>query len=179
MLTKKKQNDISATVANNYLVLSLPNAVEPVIWRKSLDEIGSTTFEVKKATKKDLYNLTLKKTKTTSETIASFDEKNDAIDALNAASDAFHNRGLSKSINTNTANQNEKQSSGGGTKWIYAIIALFIVIGLYIYMNSLIPEQNTFENNSASTAAPNTSPASPAAETGVPVSADDFLNSLQ
>lgn len=177
MLAKKKQNNISATVADDHLVLSLPNATEPVIWRKSLDQIGSATFEVKKASKEELYNLTLKKTKTTSETIASFSDKEDAVAALNAASNAFH---AGPAAAKPSANQNEPQK-GGRKKWLYALLALGIVIGLYMYMISLIPSQTVFTDGTGTTTnapAAARGPVTPES-TGVPVSADDFLNSLQ
>jgi hypothetical protein len=180
MLAKKKQNqnDISATVADDHLVLSLPTAIEPVIWRKSLKDIGSTTFEVKKAPKKDIYNLTLKKTKTTSETIASFDSKEDAVDALNAASKAFHNKDSSKKSSKSSNSADQNNASGGGKKWIYALIALLVSIGLYTYMSKLIPQETTFTNNNTASTSPNSGPITPDS-TGVPVSADDFLSNMQ
>jgi len=185
MLKKKKQShdDVSATVADNHLVLSLPNAVEPVIWRMALDKIGSATFEVKKATKDNQYNLKLKKTKTTSETIASFDSKEDAIDALNAASDAFHGQATATLANANNnvtahTDTHSNQASGGGKKWIFALVAALVVIGLYMYMTSLIPDVNEGIGKSPSQASSAPAAVTPQS-TGVPVSADDFLNSVQ
>ncbi|MEM7618126.1 MAG: hypothetical protein AAF244_01955 [Pseudomonadota bacterium] len=177
MLAKKKQNNISASVADEHLVLSLPNATEPVIWRKSLDQIGSASFEVKKASKEELYNLTLKKTKTTSETIASFTNKEDAVDALNAASNAFHAGPVTPKV---SANQNDSNPKGGRRKWLYALLALGIVIGLYMYMISLIPDQTIFTDSAGtSTSTPESRGPITPESTGVPVSADDFLDSLQ
>ena len=184
MLAKKKKgnNQVSATVADNHLVLSLPNAVEPIIWRKSLDKIGSATFEVKKSTTKGQYNLTLKKTKTTSETIAKFDNKDDAFAALNAASEAFHGNNITpkaqRSVNTNQQQvEYHAPKDSGGKKWLLVLIAALLVIGLYIYMGKIMPTQQIITNTSST---PATNSSVPAADTtGVPVSADDFFNSVQ
>jgi len=56
LLKNKSNSQMTATVADDHLVLSFPNAVEPIVWRKSLDKIGSATFEVKQETKKKNYN---------------------------------------------------------------------------------------------------------------------------
>jgi len=184
-LLKRKEvsNQITASVSDGYLVLSLPHAIEPVIWRQSLEKIGSATFEVKQG-KDDSYELTLKKTKTTSEAIASFDKKDDAIEALTAASNALHSKKSVKTtkVKEKTAKKSSdveelpKTESGEGQKWLIAVLAAIIVIGLYFYLTTLIPERNIgigTTNNAVTNAQPNNPN-----QTGVPVSADDFLSSF-
>lgn len=186
MLSKKKQNQnnaVTATVADDHLVLSLPNAVEPIIWRKSLEKIGSAIFEVKKAAGKEIFNLTLKKTKTSSEVIASFNDKEEAVVALNAASNAFHGRGAQNIAHSSTItpatvsaqSQVQQNPNNNAQKWILAAIAAAIVIGLYIYMMNIMPVPNVIGENQ--TGASNQGPVTPDS-TGVPVSADDFLSSM-
>lgn len=187
MLAKKKQNQnnsVTATVADDHLVLSLPNAIEPIIWRKSLEKIGSAIFEVKKAAGKETFNLTLKKTKASSEIIASFDNKDDAVTALNAASNAFHGRGtshntaISSTITPATVpaqSQGQQNPDNNGQKWILAAIAAAIVIGLYIYMMNTMPVPNVIGDTQ--TMATSQGPVTPDL-TGVPVSADDFLSGM-
>ena len=185
-LLKKKQNNngLAASVSEGYLVLSLPHAIEPVVWRQSLEKIGSALFEIKSG-KEDTFNLVLKKTKTTSDIIASFEDKEDAIDALNAASNALHskktvrmNAPIPKANNNNHDNKESSQSfSGEGQKWLVALLAAIIVIGMYYYLTTLMPERNF--GASVSTATQAGASSDNPNQTGVPVSADDFLNSFQ
>ncbi len=188
MLSKKKtnqNNSVTATVADDHLVLSLPNAIEPIIWRKSLEKIGSAIFEVKKAAGKEIYNLTLKKTKTSSEVIASFDEKDEAVVALNAASNAFHGRGHQNNVAATGStitpatvpaqSQVQQNPQNNGQKWIFAAMAAAVVIGLYLYMMNIMPVPNVMGDTQ--TGASIQGPVTPDS-TGVPVSADDFLNSM-
>jgi len=176
LLKNKSNSKMTATVADDHLVLSFPNAVEPIVWRKSLDKIGSATFEVKQEAKKKNYNLTLKKTKTTSEIIASFETKEEAINALNGASDALHGR--SKKSNSNQSPESGEGSSNEAKKWIFALLAAAVVVGLYYYMTTLIPAIPQEIGGGNTQAATSQGPVTPDA-TGVPVSADDFLNSMQ
>ncbi|MEM9470078.1 MAG: hypothetical protein AAF988_07935 [Pseudomonadota bacterium] len=184
-LLKKKQNNngLAASVSEGYLVLSLPHAIEPVVWRQSLEKIGSALFEIKSG-KDDAFNLVLKKTKTTSDIIASFEDKEEAIDALNAASNALHskktvriNKPAPKTNNDQNDEASPKSSSNEGQKWLVALLAAIIVIGMYYYLTTLMPDRtfgvgvNTAAQAGASSSNPN--------QTGVPVSADDFLNSFQ
>ncbi len=182
---KKQNNQVSATVADDYLILSLPNAVEPIIWRKSLEKIGSTTFEVKKVANKDQYNLTLQKTKTTSEKIATFDNKEDALLALNAASEAFHGHSKAPNLSKQTDNISAQSlqatpQKASSNKWLWLFIATIAVVGLYAYMGKLIPNTTiTGETTTMTATSASTAPTSAAESTGVPVSADDFFNGVE
>jgi len=46
-LLKQKQLSSSAEVVEKHLILSLPNAIDPVVWRMALTKIGTASFEVK------------------------------------------------------------------------------------------------------------------------------------
>jgi len=59
-LLMKKQLKSSAEVVDKHLILSLPNAVEPIVWRMALDKIGTASFEIKHVKASDSYKLILK-----------------------------------------------------------------------------------------------------------------------
>jgi hypothetical protein len=178
----KKQNNkvmISADVVDDYLILSLPNALEPVVWRMAMDKIGTAAFEVKQEAKSEKANLILKPKKGTAEIIAPFATKEEAIEALVAASNAMHNGSThnAPTRKNNIIKNNSKISNSSETqKWIIVLLGAIIVIGLYSYLTTLIPD--TIESNSLSNQASMATNA-PQETTGVPVSADDFLGQLQ
>ena len=75
-------------------------------------------------------------------------------------------------IVTSAAPQSEPKSKGIN-KWVKLLLGLLIVVGLYAYLMSLMP--NRINNLSDSPAA---TPSSSTPQTGVPLSADDFLNGM-
>jgi hypothetical protein len=189
--TAKKQSydsSISATQSDGHLVLSFPDAVEPVIWRRSLEEISSATFEVKQVAKKDHYNLVLKKAKSPAETIATFESREEAVDALKAASNALHGGGETRRSFALGRAPKEDHSAGVTSparatagpsdwqKWVIAILGVIVVLGLYFFMNTLLPERTTDFGTGATSASSTAPVTSPQDSTGVPVSADDFLS---
>lgn len=182
----------SANVVGGYLVLSLPNALEPVVWRMALDKIGTAMFEVKQNSDSATAKLILKPKKGVAEIIAPFENKKEAVEALMIASAALQkaesyaeplpvekiSARASKNISDRRATYVESPKNTGteAQKWFLALIGVFLVIGLYYYLTTLMPERiNGFDN----AAAPAGMAASaPQEATGVPVSADEFLNGL-
>ena len=178
----------TAEVVNGYLILSLPNAIEPIVWRMALDKIGTAAFEVKQEDNSNITKLTLKPKKGTAEIIASFTDKDKTMQALMAASRALQTA-PPKSVTTTPLNTSQKrqhaetqtvstssETNNGQTethKWIIAVFGVLIVLGLYYYLTTLIPTTNIGfgTQNTAATATTEQS-------TGVPVSADDFLRGL-
>ncbi len=181
------ENKTTANVVDNHLILSLPKALDPVVWRMELKKTGAAAFEVKED-KNGLSLLQVKLTKTSAETIAPFDNKSDAVEALMIASQALQNSSQStetlsgtkgkssqtkkaKSSNT-TASANDNQSV---SKWLIALLATGIIIALFSYLSNMVPNRTQISDTTTSSSingAPVTS------KTGVPVSADDFLNGL-
>lgn len=186
---KKKSNSLSADVINEHLILSLPHALEPIVWRMAMDKIGTAAFEVKQDAKSETTNLILKPKKGTAEIIAPFATKEDAIDALMAASNAMQNAERTSTANDspNTRKPNrikEKtkithapsvKNASESQKWIIAILGAIIVIGLYSYLTTLIP--NTVDSTTISNQA-SMATGAPQDTTGVPVSADDFFSGM-
>ncbi len=177
----------SAEVVDNHLVLSFPEAVDPIVWRMSLDKIGTASFEVKQDSDSDQTKLILKPKKGTTEIIASFATKKEAVDALMIASKALQQTGantqttqkktiIQPSQEENNSHEtviiNSTNTTTEKQKWFLALIGAFIVLGLYYYLTSLIPETvQNFGSSATSSVSSNPTEAS-----GVPVSADDFLS---
>lgn len=174
-LLNKKQTTSSAEVIDKHLILSLPNAIDPVVWRMALDKIGTASFEVKQAKNSDACKLMLKPKKGTVETIASFNKKDETLEALLHASNALQ-KPIAASNKPSTNRPTTANEKKGGNKWLYLFIGFLVVIGLYAYMSSLIPKQiNDFgSTNQTSAAAGNNSQD----QSGVAISADDFLSGL-
>ena len=185
LLDKKEHRNklrSSAEVIDKHLILSLPNAIDPIIWRMSLDKIGTASFEIKQTKANDNYKLVLKPKKGTAETIATFNVKDKALEALLNASDALQTpepagvvqySKTNKEYNANNTTNTEKK---GTHKWLYLFIGFLAVIALYSYMSSLAPKEN--KNFGTTNQAKITSNSTPQEQTGVAVSADDFLNGL-
>ena len=186
----EQKNRTAAEVVDSHLILSAPDAIEPIVWRMALEKIGTAAFEVKADNKAEKFKLVLKPKKGTAEIIATFSSKEEAVEALIAASHAMQappqNMTSSKNLNTvrkssgstyqgTTEETNiQKQSSG---KWLIVLCGLFLVAGLYLYLNSLMPTATAI--GKASTGQPNNIITDPSQTTGKPVSADDYFNSLQ
>lgn len=177
-LFNQKKLASSAEVIDKHLILSLPNAIEPVVWRMALDKIGTASFEVKPVKSSDTYKLTLKPKKGTAEIIAPFADKDQAMKALLDASSAMQR----PEQKTTTAQDNNapcptpaQAKKQGSNKWLFLFLGFLAVIGLYAYMLKQAPNTiKDFGNNQATT------PSSLQEQdgVGVPLSADDFLNGL-
>jgi hypothetical protein len=175
-LLKKKQITSSAEVVDNHLILSLPNAMEPVVWRMALDKIGTASFEIKPTKNKDAYQLVLTPKKGTMETIAPFEDKENAMTALMQASNAMQRPSKAKDnsqqqIHVTSAGLSAQQNQPS-RKWIYLLLGFITVIGLYILMVKQVPKTINSAGNQSTSISSGTS------QTGVPQSADDFLNGL-
>lgn len=180
----------TAQIVDGHLILSLLNAAEPVVWRMALEKIGTASFEVKQDSDSTITKLILKPKKGTAEIIAPFKNKEEAIEALTAASNALQKEttqtlNIKRSTSSQTQGNTEKQSvqpvyqktagNSEAKKWSIAVFGALAVLFLYYYLTTLIPEQTRgfgTQNTAAST------PSNPQQSTGVPVSADDFLSGL-
>jgi len=176
-LLNKKNVTSSAEVVDKHLILSLPNATEPVVWRMALDKIGTASFEVKQIKKSEAHKLVLKPKKGNAEQIASFENKDTALSALIDASTAMQSCEKRDDVvheqKTTTAlpQAGERKSY----KWLYLFLSFLVVIALYIYMAKQIPNKINNFGSAAETALQTDTTSS---QIGVPLSADDFLNNL-
>ena len=179
----------TAEISDNHLVLSLPEAIDPIVWRMSLDKIGTAAFEVKPLKDSDEAKLVLKPKKGTAEVIANFKTKDQAVSALMIASKALQNGPSQKTtlnekviVNKSTDSEASHETviinnsdSKEKQKWVIAILGALLVLGLYYYLTTLMPHSaQSFDSATNSL----NSTLNPTEATGVPVSADDFLGGL-
>ena len=167
----------SVKIIDGKLILSLPDAKEPVVWQMDLKQANSSAFTVKEDKKAKAFNLVLKAEGGTTEDIAPFDDKKSATSLLMEISDALQNahgninNNGEKQAATTTASTNEKSDKLG------AILAIILVLSmLFIWMMSSSVPNKLAGQNSANAWQSNTSYSNPQEAAGVAVSADDFLS---
>jgi len=183
----------SAKVVDGALILSLPDAISPVVWRMDLTSVKSSALEVREQ-KDGTFMLTLKNPRDDVHNIAPFAEKAIAVRALMAVSHALehgHGQGHANAARSASLLSNDiapplprapayQPSDSGMAKWatgIIAVLVLFVLIGVLVHQT---PSTGSFTNQSASNSnapapASSTQIEPSSAATGVPVSADDFL----
>jgi len=181
----------SAEVVDSHLILALPNAVDPVVWRMALDKIGTASFEIKEIKTSGHFKLVLKPKKGTAELIATFETKDEALAAMMQASDAMQNPSSEQAkksdskepkiniVTPQTAIDNSSAKKGG-QKWLWLFLGLILVIGLYAVLSNMMPNriENFGSEQQAAGAQLSSQGSSARPQTGVPLSADDFLNGL-
>lgn len=154
----------SAKVVDGTLVLNLPNAKNPLIWRLDLRQVTSSAFEVRQDN--DNYALILRASENDVRDIASFASRKKALKALMAAG-----RALEEGQQGTTLTR-ARMSPG---KWILGLLLVGVIIFAYdIITSPALQTANFAVPNTAQTSQENTAPV-----TGVPVTADDFLKSRQ
>ncbi len=154
----------SANVVDNSLVLSLPNAVNPVVWRMELAKAKMSALEIREDKLGD-FTLILKTPKGDSSEIARFAQKNDALKGLNAISLAMRKAEKDEAKGAKSSSLLKKTLIAIAS--IFGVVLTFIVLLNIIIMISGAPLPTTGDMASTSGAA--------AIEDGVPQSADDFL----
>lgn len=168
----------SAKVVNDTLVLSLPDAKSPVVWRMELAEIKEAAFELQQ--KDTDYLLVMKTPKGASREIAPFDNRAKALKALMSTSQAMeHAETLSQSRAGDDGKVFVSQGSGKGrsSQALAGIIGIIILGGLLFLLTQIgpnTPKYSAAGGLAATGSSTGSTPAS-AGSPGVPVSADDFL----
>jgi len=166
----------TAKVVDGTLILSLPDAASPVVWRMDLGQVRSSAIEVRDSAD-GLYLLTLKTPKDDVHTIAPFHSRAAAVKALMAISRAMEQahgqlRPL-QAAHTDSAGSApfykiRSQMTPG--KWIVSILAIIAIYTLYTMTNNRGVQTASFPS------APGPVVTAPAQDgLGVPVSADNFL----
>lgn len=163
----------SVTIKSNKLVCSLPLASDPVVWTMDLEAYNSCSFEVKKSGKK--FVLVMKNDAGERHDIAKFDDKDDAVKTLIEVTEALENTQNTKSKNTKNKTKPEDSRKTKNRLLTVMILVGFILLITYMWGNAIrnVVVINDREVLSASSAGTNL-PASQ--QSGVPVSADDFLS---
>jgi hypothetical protein len=168
----------SASVVDGTLILSLPDAISPVVWRLELGQAKASALEVRED-ENGTFTLTLKTPRGDINTIASFVSRGRAVAALMevgramqqahgqiypAANDSEPYNPALLPVPTLKRKRAQPQASKGG--W-GALVAILLIITLGYFLLNMGP--NTIRSGSSSITA------STATASGVPVSADDFF----
>jgi len=182
---KKPQSGASASVVDGKLILSLPEAISPIVWQMDLAHAKASALEVLQNEDAGHYTLKLKTPKGETVEVASFDERAQAVAGLMAASGALENAHgqirpasadnvVHTASNTNTNPAQVKKNSR--RKLLTGILALIVLFILFTIWSAVIPQQVSTDGSFAPTAATSGN-ANPQTSSGVPVSADAFLRS--
>lgn len=173
------KHSASAKVVDGSLVLSLPDAVMPVVMRLSLDDVRSATLGVEE--KDEYFYLVVRFSETEARDIAPYDRREQAVNALMTASSALEKGSRSGSdahISGNIAHTSSA-SKGTALKWLGTFAVLILLVYVIFSLNGNMPRVPGSVNASSAGAGQATASASGAgqAQTGVPMSADNFLSS--
>ncbi len=167
----------SAKIIDNTLILSLPDAVSPVVWRMELDNVKSAAFEIKQG-KDNLFTLVMTADKDDRKDIAPFDSRDKAVRALMAASEALEN-GAAANQNINMGAPHAPKKPKGNL--IAAALGIVLLIGFFVILSNAGPHYAadpragglTADTGARTAANRQTSPQDTG---GVPLSADAFLS---
>lgn len=176
-------NRTTASVINDTLILTLPDARTPTVWRMALDSASAASFQVLADSGGDGHTLVMSSPDTEKEVIAHFDSRESAVDALLAASGAMQrieaqsapattNQGtMSPHPTPQPATMNLAVKRGRGARtFLTAAGAVLIVILLYMIANTG-PERIAPDGRNAET--------STSGNTQNSISAEQFLQQRQ
>ncbi len=163
----------SARVVDGKLVLSFPHAITPVVWQMDLTQVKASALEVHENKDTGVATLVLKTPGGSGSDVAPFEKKSQAVEALMAVSRALENaQGQIRPAAVETMAPAHTRQPFSPGKWIAAILALFMIFILFNIWGSNLPQPSMVAGETSGGLAAQ----APAAEAGVPLSADDFLN---
>lgn len=164
MVKAASKNTVS--LSRGSLVLSLPEAVQPVVWRIDLKQAQAASFTVKDENGKSA--LVKKEQGGAEEIIALFEFKEEAMGILMDVSSA-----LQGEKTTSVRITEDMTVKGELIKWGVALGGVLVVVILFFYLASISPQAaDPFTSAGADIQRGTGSPDA----TGVPVSADAFLS---
>ncbi|MGH1404600.1 MAG: hypothetical protein ACRBDL_10185 [Alphaproteobacteria bacterium] len=173
----------SISIVDGKLILSLPNATSPVVWQMDLGAAQSSSFTINEDKKKKQFALISKNQDGNAEDIATFSDKDTAISVLMETASALqnaHGQIKSEPIATITPANMAAQGILAGAPAndtkndkLGALLAVGLIIVLFAIWAISATKSSSLEELSS---APSSTPAQNSDATGVPVSADDFLN---
>ncbi|MBI4031496.1 MAG: hypothetical protein HY370_07435 [Proteobacteria bacterium] len=158
----------SAKVVDGMLILSLPDAVSPVIWRMELGHAKASAMEVRE-NGDGTVSLVLRTPRGETNEIAPFATRAAAVKALMAVSRALE-AGQGRSTAQPQTNAAPMRQRGGLVPGLIAVGILIILISMFF---SMMPKTVPMGVAPAS-GVPGATTAN-GSTAGVPVSADDFL----
>ena len=174
----------SAKVVDGNLIISLPDAMTPVVWRMELGSVKASALEVRTNASDGTFVLSLKTPKGDVHDVAPFDSRERAVQALMRISNAMQNASgnmvapslVTPGVSTAQELPSRPALSGNGPssyKWLIALAGVIVVIFLFAQLSGMARQHGT-------TGAAGNQPATsitgePSAETGIPQSADELL----
>lgn len=190
-MQKKKNEMVSVNTSNvnvvdGKLIMSFPHADIPVVWQMDMDLAKACSIEVQEDKKKKAFTLTFKADGSESKDIASFSEKQDAVNALMDTSQALQSAHgkirpvaqITTPVNTGLVhNIHGKKGKGRQSNTTGVLLAIILVLVLLViwWKASMAPLDTTPTPDSLASSGVS----SGTGAAGVPVSADDFLKSVQ
>jgi|TARA_R110002126_G_scaffold3263_1_gene18368 hypothetical protein len=157
----------SANIVDNSLVLSLPNALNPVVWRMELAKAKMSAIEIREDKIGD-FALVLKTPKGDSNEIARFGAKSDALKGLNAITSA-----MLKAEKTGGSTGKSGQGNSLFKKFMMVFAGIICCIVLFIVIINIIAYFVGIDPSASGNGAALSNAVT--MQDGVPQSADDFL----
>lgn len=170
-----KKNAVSNNVSSNVtinagkLILSLPDAKSPTIWQVNIDAAQLSAFSIKEDSKKKTFSLVSQDSSESINEIAAFDDKQEAVDILMEISNV-----LQTTQSKNKSNPSNDNKTGSDNKIGAVISVALIVVLIIIWTQTSSKKSGLGTQGSASVSSSSSVNASESS--GVPMSADDFLN---
>ena len=131
----------TANVVDGKLILSLPDALSPVVWQMDLNEVSEAALEIRdeKIAGRAVYVLALKTKDPEDKNIAAFEKQADAHRALMATAGALKSaQGQIRNGGAATAgNSAPIRHNGSGMKWLFILLFIAFLFGLIMLMQNL------------------------------------------
>lgn len=174
----KQQTNASARIVDGTLVLSLPDAIAPVVWQMDLGQAKSSALEVQHDEGSSTFALSLKTPRGEAVEVAKFTDRAHALEGLMAASSALENaHGQIRSgvsVGDTTASTSRCTRTGARGKWLKALLAFFVLFAFFFLWS--LSQTNSVSTSGSLRTSSSAKATSARNASGVPVSADDFLN---
>lgn len=141
-------NRPKSAVRNGTLVLSLTNAVTPVVWRLDMQQVSASALEIRQSADKEApYRLVLKTPKADLHDIAPFATREEAMKALKSVMHAIEKADFNSAVPANAPHnhpETEKIETGGLLHNYYPPVKksrsgwLAFFLGLFFFMAIII-----------------------------------------
>ncbi|MGQ0527683.1 MAG: hypothetical protein ACT4OY_06630 [Alphaproteobacteria bacterium] len=162
-------------VVDGKLILSFPNALTPVVWQMDLAQTKASSLEVMEKDGGKTHALLIKTPKGETLEVALFAKKSQAVNGLVAASRALSTahgqiRAHTVAGSNDTGENYTVPARKKGFSWKTFMLGILMLFILMTVWASLTPPTAINESGDAGLPVP-----APEAETGVPLSADEYL----
>lgn len=166
----------SACVVDGTLILSLPDAITPVVWRMDMGHAKASALEVRNNDNKT-FTLILKTPRGDVNDIATFSARTQAVHALLAVSRAMEQaHGHIRPAQAAVANDAPVPAAGKGKgKVLTSIIAIVLLIGLIVLFVGMGPRTVPISDDAGNQVSATAAPGGEQPRAGVAMSAEDFL----